>query len=154
PAMNLLVAFVILWALFLSHGTFHVRPQIAQVERNQPATGVLHRGDSLVSVDGVHGSPARIALQVSRHRCPGKLHSGCRATRPATVVVRRHGRLLTFHLYPRYDGRQGIEQMRLGFKYREHHQDAGPVRAAGLGVSEMWRFTRGTLSVVSRIFES
>src|SRR5579863_9939652 len=56
PAMNLLIAFVIVWALFMSIGQAVVTHTVAAVEKGAPAAAKLRTGDRVVSVDGVSGS--------------------------------------------------------------------------------------------------
>src|SRR5437764_9323768 len=57
PAVNLLIAFVIVWALFLSNGESVPSSRVGQVQANSPAASTLRPGDHLLSVDGVGGSP-------------------------------------------------------------------------------------------------
>src|SRR5581483_11051348 len=64
PAMNLLIAFVIIWALLISAGqtkTVHGQPvltrNVTAVLGNSPAARDLRPGDQIVSVDGVGSSP-------------------------------------------------------------------------------------------------
>src|SRR5436305_4135215 len=56
PAVNLVIAFVIIWALFLSNGQSVASNKVAAVQ-SKPAVTFLRRGDVIVSVDGVGGSP-------------------------------------------------------------------------------------------------
>src|ERR1700722_19872343 len=60
PAVNILIAFVIVWALLLSSGqqTVVATTTVATVEQASPAAAVLKPGDVVVSVDGVSGSEA------------------------------------------------------------------------------------------------
>src|SRR5436309_10819599 len=64
PAMNLLIAFAIVFALVLSNGqqkVSHGQPvtnkNVAGVVKGSPAAAALKPGDQIVSVDGVSGSP-------------------------------------------------------------------------------------------------
>src|SRR5437764_6638606 len=57
PAMNLLIAFAIVWVLFLSNGEAVPSSRIAIVQPGTPAATALRAGDELVSVDGVTGVP-------------------------------------------------------------------------------------------------
>src|SRR4051812_12688521 len=52
PAMNVLIAFLIFFFLFAAKGDPRPAPKIDQVQRGQPAQGVLKTGDKIVSVDG------------------------------------------------------------------------------------------------------
>src|SRR3954452_6905417 len=89
PAMNVLVAFVILWGLFVIKGQAEPSTQVAQGALVAPAAGVLKPGDRIVSVDGRRGDPDKLRQATAAHRCAGKPTNGCRATTPATVAVKR-----------------------------------------------------------------
>jgi regulator of sigma E protease len=43
--------------------------------------------------------------------------------------------------------------MRIGFAFDYDVKDVGPVQAASLSISGMWRVTKGTVSALARIFE-
>jgi len=158
PAMNLLIAFILLSGIVLSQGeAVASNPQqfsIQSVVKGSSASSALKAGDQIVSVDGRRDlSSAQIASTISSHRCAGTPTAGCRASTPVTIVVRRHGTLDRFTLYPRYDAsakktRIGIV---MGLVLTTHHY--GAVGAAGQGLSEMWLVTHETVSRVVRIFE-
>ncbi len=152
PAVNLVIAFLILWALFLANGTYVGTHRVSSQDLGQPATRYLQPGDRIVSVDGVRGDLTAIATQVRRHRCAGRPGAGCVATTPAHVVVVRDARLMGFDIRPRYDAQ--LRFMRLGFTYAERHQTYGLAGAAGQSVAGMWDVTKKTLSVFAHIFES
>jgi regulator of sigma E protease len=151
PAMNVLVAFLILWGLFVWKGESQPSQRIAKEALRPPAAGVLAPGDVIVSIDGHSGGPQELRQATVAHRCAGRQTNGCPATTPATVVVRRHGALRTFRLTPRYDA--GARRMRIGFAFAFNVKHVGPVQAASLSVSGMWRVTKGTVSALARIFE-
>jgi regulator of sigma E protease len=151
PGVNLLIAFVIIWALFLSNGQTVASKQVALVEKNMPASTVLHAGDQLVSVDGVSGSPAAMRNQLGTHLCRGQQVNGCIAATPARIVVRRHGQLLTYEIRPRYNAQ--AKRPLVGFEFGDAQQSIGPVHAASLAVTGMWNVTTQTVSVIARIFE-
>src|SRR5579864_8313853 len=56
PAVNLLIAFMIIWLLLLSVGQATVLTKVASVQPTAPAAHVIRPGDTIVSVDGVRGS--------------------------------------------------------------------------------------------------
>jgi regulator of sigma E protease len=151
PAVNLVLAFVIVWALFLSNGQAVTSKKVAQVQQHSAAAGYLKPGDQLISVDGVTGSPDRLRNQLATHRCPGPQVNGCLAATPARIVVRRNGHLQTFSLIPRYSGSD--HRPLVGFAFGERQQPVGAARAASLATSGLWSVTKQTLSVVARIFE-
>jgi regulator of sigma E protease len=151
PAMNVIVAFLILWTLFMANGTATATTTIGSQGLSPPASRVLVPGDQIVAVDGHGGGPEAIRAAIARHRCAGQPRNGCLATTPTRVTVRRHGRLLTVLIRPRYDA--GVGRMRLGFTFATKHTPAGPGRAASLSVTSMWRVTKGTVLAVVRIFD-
>ena len=73
PAMNVLVAFVIFFALFVAQGRSPSRrsarwPRPSSWRRPRACCSPATRSSS---VDGVSGSPDRIRKQISTHRCAG-----------------------------------------------------------------------------------
>ncbi len=152
PGMNLLIAFVIVWALFLSNGvTIGPSKTVAGVEKGTPAAHYLHPGDQIVSVDGVSSSPDAIRNQLATHRCAGAQVNGCIAATPAKIVVRRDGKLLTFEIKPRYSSAD--KRPLVGFDFGNQQQSIGPVDAASRTVTGMWNVTTQTVSAIARIFE-
>jgi regulator of sigma E protease len=151
PAVNLVIAFVIVWALFLSNGEQVATKRVAQIQKGSPAAAALHAGDRIVSVDGVSGSPDAIRNQLGTHRCPGRQVNGCLAATPARVVVRRDGKLQTFELRPRYSTSDHRPLLGFAFGDGPHYVSAG--RAASLTVTGLWTVTKDTVSVIGRIFE-
>jgi regulator of sigma E protease len=151
PAMNLLIAFGIVWALFLSNGQAVITHRVAAVEKGTPAASALHVGDQVVSVDGVRGSADAIRNQIDRHRCAGAQVAGCKAATPATIVVRRDHQLVTFKLRPQYNASD--RRVLLGFEFGSRQAAVGPAKAASLTVSQLWTVTKQTVSVIARIFQ-
>jgi regulator of sigma E protease len=151
PAVNLLIAFVIVWALFMSNGVAVPIKRVAVVDKSTPAFSHLRPGDQIVSVDGVSGSPDAIRAELATHRCAGAQVNGCRAATPARVVVRRDGKLLTFELYPRYSAAD--HRPLLGFAFDEASRPVSPGHAASLTVTGLWSVTKQTVSAIVRIFE-
>lgn len=155
PAVNLLIAFLILWGLFLANGESVATQRVSSERLEQPASRYLQPGDRIVSVDGVDRSLEAITLQVRSHRCPGPTVDDCVAATPAHVVVVRDGRRLAVAIRPQYDGGpNGTHTMRLGFTYVTDTRQLGPVAAAGDSVTAMWDVTTRTLSVFSHLFQA
>jgi regulator of sigma E protease len=151
PAVNLLIAFFIVWALVLSAGQQVLNKNVNTIEKGTPAAAYLSPGDQIVSVDGVSSSPDAIRNQIGSHACSGTPVSGCLAATPARVVVRRDGRLMTFEIRPRYN--VGDKRMEVGFTYGVTTVPIGVPHAASLSVSQLWSVTKQTVSTVARIFE-
>jgi regulator of sigma E protease len=155
PAVNLLIAFVIVWALFMSGSGGLGKPvpnSVISVQKSSAAATALKPGDQLVSVDGVRATETSIIKQVSAHRCAGGVEvNGCEAATPVRVVVRRDGHLLTFTLRPRYSAAQ--RRPLLGFNFGEGTRPAGAAAAVPLTFKGLWHVTTKTVSTVGRIFE-
>ena len=115
PAMNVLVAFGILWGIYALSAqqprTDQVR--IAGVQQGHPAAAALRPGDVLVAVDGrrvnlnTSTGNANFITEISAHRCPGRQVEGCAAATPVHLTVLRDGRRLSFAITPRYDVKRG-----------------------------------------------
>jgi regulator of sigma E protease len=150
PAVNLLIAFVLVWAVILVDGQVVPSKHVYAVQSGTPAATALKPGDRIISVDGVSGSTNAIRNAIGRHRCAGPQVDGCVAATPARVVVRRHGQLLTFDLRPRYSASD--RRPLLGFEFGSH-VPIGAVKGASMTVSQLWTITKQTVSVVARIFE-
>ena len=151
PAVNLVIAFVIVWGLFLANGEAVPSRHIAQVQSGTPAASKLRLGDQVVSVDGVGGSPDAIRAQLATHRCAPPEVNGCVSQTPARVVVKRGDQLLTFELHPRYSA--SANRPLLGFAFGDVQRPVGAARAASLTVTGLWTVTKDTVSVIARIFE-
>ena len=149
PAVNLLIAFVIVWVLFLSNGQTVAVKRVGAVDKGFPAALYLRAGDQVVSVDGVGGTPATIHNAIGHHRCAGPLVSGCLAATPARVIVRRHGQLLSFQIRPRYNAAQ--RSMLLGFYFAAGQEPLGAGRAASLAVDDLWGVTKATISAIGHV---
>jgi regulator of sigma E protease len=152
PAVNLIIAFLIIWILFMANGQPVANKQVAAVQKGTAAATKLHPGDQLISVDGVSGSPDRLRAQLGTHTCAGVQVNGCLAATPARVVVRRDGRELAFSLRPRYNA--ASKRPLLGFAFGESAQSVGPVHAASQTATALWSVTTKTVSAIARIFQA
>jgi len=154
PLVNIVIAFGIVWALLFAQGQQVVVPtkHVAAVVKGTPAASVLKPGDQIVSIDGVSGSTDALRTQIRSHRCAGAQVDGCTSATPATIVVRRDGKLLTLHARPKLVG----TTPQLGFDFGG--RVAGTIYpsitgAAGTSVSKLWSVTTQTVSTIGRIFE-
>ena len=153
PAVNLVLALLLLFVFFSAIGPETASDKVGTLEKGYPAAKALQPGDELVSVDGVRGEPIDLSRQIAKHRCAGAQRDGCRASEPATIVVRRDGRTITKQLTPVYDST--AKRMRLGFGYA-----AGPRETLSVGESidtslnSFWFITKETASLPARIFDS
>jgi regulator of sigma E protease len=157
PAVNLLVAFLLLFVYFWAIGVETPTRTINQTEKTYPAAGVLHPGDRLLAVDGKRGEAGRLSDLVNAHGCPGPKRDwkpGCRATEPVTLTVVRDGRRRTFTMTPKYDPSASEGgRMRVGFGYTTFHDPFPLGRSLDLSVDEFWFFTRSTLELPVRLID-
>jgi regulator of sigma E protease len=159
PAVNIVLAFLILAGIYWANGTTEPPPRVAEVSARTPAARVLQPGDVLVSVDGrapagddLREQNQAISRQIAGHRCAGAPRPGCRAAEPVTLVIRRGGELRTVRATPVYDAE--ARRPLLGFSFGGTAYPAGPLRAAGLSVETMWSITTTTVSTIAGIFEA
>ncbi len=159
PAMNVLVAFLLLWGVytFSAQHPRSDRARVAIVEPGHPASGVLHPGDVLLAVDG---RPVRVSAngegnfigEISSHHCAGKPVQGCAATTPVRLTVLRGNRLVTVALTPHYDAQ--ARRTLVGIQAQSILRGESAGQAVSSSVNEMWYVTRVTVSRISQIFVS
>ena len=88
PAVNIVLAFVLLFVFFALIGPETGSRNIGSVEKGYPAQAVLKPGDRVVAVDGHRGTPRELATITASHRCPQKPpQKGCKAAKPVQVTV-------------------------------------------------------------------
>ena len=139
PAVNIILAFVIFAALTLHQGVVVDGAEVSDIERNQPAEGVLIPGDVIVRVDGHTGDATQLAKRIATHRCEGELTAGCKAATPVTLTIRRDGRTVTERVRPVYD--EAKKRMRIGFTSNAVSRPARVGDAVGGSLDEMWFVT-------------
>jgi regulator of sigma E protease len=150
PAVNLVLAFLILWVLVWSNGVSE-GTQVVDRVTGEPAIGELAPGDRLISVDGVRGGFETLRNQIDTHGCQGEREQGCVAATPAEVVVSLRGEERTLELKPVYDA--ALDRMVVGFVPHTTQRDVGSGEAAGLAIDEMWFFTTRTVETIAGIFD-
>ena len=166
PFVNVVIAFLIIWALFVANGIAHVALDVDSVSQGSPAAAALRPGDRVLSVDGTPGYAPGLGFeegdrrsdalrkQIASHTCAGTPVEGCRAATPATVVVERDGRRVVERISPRYvpaqNGAKGT--MLLGLTYGTRSEPVGPARAVGVTVTGMWDVTRLTATRIVEVF--
>ena len=166
PAVNIALAFLILWGLFWADGVQRTDIGVRSVEAGSPAAQVLQPGDLILSIDGAPGyapnqtndviSDRLTALTeaVAKQKCAGGATTdGCRAAEPTNVVVLRDGERVPIPVRGFYDSK--LKRMRLGFAFGvDSTRPVGPVEAADLSVSAMWNVTTLTVDRLAKIFVS
>ena len=152
PAMNLLVAFVLLFAFIFLIGANTQSSEVGVVEKDYPAAAVLKPGDRLVSVDGKRGEPTALSEQVASHKCAGQATRGCKAAEPATVTVERNGREQTFEVTPVYD--PAAKRTRIGFSYAQGPRETLPFgQSVDWTADRFWFITKATLELPARLID-
>jgi regulator of sigma E protease len=153
PAVNILLAFLLLWGVFLAEGKAVPSTRIEGVERGQPAAAVLRPGDRVVAVDGVRGGPTAIGREISSHTCAQRPPTaGCRSRTSMRVTFLRDGRAHTATMRAVYD--PSNKKTRIGVTFGYDTRPLGLVAAAGEGANQMWRVTSSTVKTIAGIFES
>jgi regulator of sigma E protease len=161
PVMNVLIAFLILFALaFTIEKAVGSGVVIDQVQDDTPASGKLETGDRIVSVDRIPASNldfedriARFRDEVDTHRCAGEQTNGCTATTPVKVVVERDGRKVPVTITPEYNAK--AERSLLGVVFGPasvEPADYSVPQAANFAADRIWFITTETVSTISRIF--
>jgi regulator of sigma E protease len=157
PAVNLVIAFLLLFVYFWAIGAQGVSSQVGQIERGYPAAQQLEPGDRLLAVDGKRGEPQALSRQIQTHRCPGTPRDRCKAAEPATLLIERDGRRQVVRITPIYDANpvEGPPRSRLGFAYAV----GGPRETLPAGealswsVDRLWLITRETLKLPAYLID-
>lgn len=154
PAVNLVLALVLLVIYFGLIGAETASDRIGTIEKGYPAAAALEPGDRLISVDGVRGEPADMSRAIARHRCAERPPTkGCEAAEPVTVVVERDGRRVTEELTPIYDPQ--VERTRLGFGYAAGPRETlPPGEAFTTALDRFWFVTEQTVLLPGRLFDA
>ncbi|HSS41858.1 MAG TPA: site-2 protease family protein [Solirubrobacterales bacterium] len=159
PAVNIVLAFLILFAVKLAYGQEEIVPRVAEIRQGTPAAKVLQPDDTIVAVDGNRYSRmgeeerlAKFAEDVASHKCPGEQTDGCVAATPVKIEVRRDGELRTFAVLPRYD--EKAKRALVGFSYGTSDVAVGPGGAAREAGDAIWQVASGTAHVFTHLFES
>jgi regulator of sigma E protease len=153
PAVNLVLAFVLLFLFFATIGPDTVSSKVGTIEKGYPAAAVLHPGDKLVAVDGRRGDPAKLSKLIQRHKCAESPPTAkCGAAEPTQVTVVRNGQKRTFELTPIYD--PDAKRTRLGFSYAPGPREILPPGEAFTVTSErFWLITKQTASLPARLID-
>jgi regulator of sigma E protease len=155
PAMNLLIAFVIVWALFATGGADLGKltgpNAVVSVQAHSVAATVLKPGDQFVTINGVRATESSIRNEISSDRCAGAQVNGCVAAKPVTMVIRRDGHEHTVLVRPRYDAK--AKRMLVGFEFGPTTVGYGAAAAVPMTFRGLWHVTTKTVSTVAQIFK-
>jgi regulator of sigma E protease len=152
PAMNILIAFILIVILYSMVGTSSSSTNVGEVATDSPAAGYLQPGDRLVSVNGKGGDAVALVEQLGRSKCAGKQTDGCAAKDPVVVTTERNGEFSTFVVTPHYDA--AYERMRIGLRFASISNTLPLGEALTTTVSKMWLVSRKTAELPARIFNS
>jgi regulator of sigma E protease len=158
PAVNILLAFVILFGVYWVNGQEEILQSVGEVRKGTPAAKVLQPGDEIVAIDGRRypdlGTEERLVKfgeTVGAHKCAGKQVDGCVSTTPVEIEVRRDGQLESFSVYPRYD--KEAKRALIGFSYGAENIEVGPATAVKEAGEAVWGAAEGTFHVFTHLFE-
>jgi regulator of sigma E protease len=157
PAVNIVLAFAILFVLALS--AEQPNRSVGQVFPDTPAAAAgLKPGDEILAVDGkrhanLEGTARleRFQDDVGAHRCAGNQVDGCQAATPVTLTVRRDDAVRRVVVVPEYDSDAGRALVGFGYGYEPARLGAGP--AAGRAADMIWLVSSRTVSVFAKLFE-
>ncbi|HEX5592198.1 MAG TPA: site-2 protease family protein [Solirubrobacterales bacterium] len=158
PAVNIVLAFLILFGVYAVNGRPEVDQRVGAVKSGMPAAKVLQPGDRVVAIDGRRFAGAsagerleRFAKTVGSHECAGKQVDGCVASTPVKIEVERNGATKTFSVYPRYD--KEAERSLIGFSYGSRMVSLGVGGAASEAADSIGEVASGTVHVFTHLFE-
>jgi regulator of sigma E protease len=153
PGVNIIVAFVLLLSFFWLIGGETGSDRVGTIEKGYPAATTLEPGDRLISVDGKMGEPIALSTQIATHRCAGAQRDGCKAAKPAELVVERDGARMPITITPIYDAAE--KRPRIGFGYAAGPRETLPLgEALTTSLDRFWFVTKTTLSLPARIFNA
>lgn len=152
PAVNLVLALLLLFVFYWQIGENQPTGRVATVETGFPAARAIRPGDRLVAVDGKRGPPAQLSQAIAAHRCPGRQVRGCRAQTPVRLVIERSGKEISLTLAPMFDPREGRPRLGFGYAVTRRPVPLGP--AAVLSVERFWFIATQTAALPARFFDA
>jgi regulator of sigma E protease len=167
PAVNLVLAFVILAGFFWADGITQPTVAVGETTPGAPAAGELRPGDRILAADGTQifepglstaeasARVERLMMIVDDHPCAGGGQAeGCVAASPVMLTVAQPGgEPRGLALAPRYDPE--LDRMLLGFSFGPgEQQPAGPLAASQASLDLMWQVTRITGETLAGLFYS
>ena len=162
PAVNILIAFLILFGLAFSlEKALGSGVEVDQLTSDSAAVGKLQPGDRIVSIDGVPATNLSFNDRVDRfrdltnsHSCAGQPTNGCAATMPVQLVVDRGGHQVQVAVTPKYNDAVSGTCIGVGFGPTDTQPLANSVpEAADWSVSTMWYITSQTVSKLAQLFK-
>jgi regulator of sigma E protease len=159
PAVNVILAFVILYFVFAIGGLEAPGQKVTEIRGGSAASQVLQEGDRIIAVEGhrfpgigVEARQKKFGALVAAHGCAGKQVDGCVAQTPVRLTIERAGTEKTISVRPRYDAEAG--KPLIGFTYGGNFEPISVGTAVDRSLDSIWTVTSRTASVISRIFET
>lgn len=152
PAMNILIAFVLVFILFAFVGVSETNRTVGSVDKDAVAAGKLLPGDTIVSIDGKQGTPQDLVTQLGRLKCEGGNKDGCAASRAVPVVIQRDGATRSFTVRPRYDAAH--KRMRIGITFGFDQVTMPAGKAFTTTADRIWYVTKLTVALPARVFDA
>ncbi|MBI4898821.1 MAG: site-2 protease family protein [Actinobacteria bacterium] len=152
PAMNVLIAFVLVFVLFAFVGVSVTNRSVGSVDSGAVVSGKLKPGDMIVSIDGAHGGPADLVEKLNRIKCGGGNKDGCIAERAVPVVFQRSGVTQSFSVKPRYDASH--KRMRLGITFGAEPETLPIGQAFTTTAERIWFVSKLTVALPARVFDA
>ncbi|HET7416579.1 MAG TPA: site-2 protease family protein [Solirubrobacterales bacterium] len=159
PAVNIALAFLILFGVYWANGREQIQQSVGEVKKGTPAAKVLRPGDRIIAVDGKRFATlsteerlVKFGETVGSHKCDGKQVDGCVAATPVKLEIERGGQPKTLVVYPHYD--KEAERALVGFSYGSTTREIGPGAAAKESADAIGEVASGTLHVFTHLFES
>jgi regulator of sigma E protease len=157
PAVNILLAFAILFVVFLTNSVGPTAT-VREVSAKTPASGVLRPGDRLLAVDGSRyarkGEEGRVEgfrAEVNAHPCAGPQRDGCIAATPARLTIERGGTVKTVEVRPEYSAAVG--RALVGFAFGDHPVHVGAGEAVDRAAGMMWDVSTKTVTVFANLLD-
>ncbi len=159
PAVNIVLCFVILLAVFGFGGLEDLQPKVQEIRSGTPASKVLQEGDTILAVEGHRYSDLAVERRLERfgklvaaHRCEGKQVQGCVAKTPVELTVLRDGREEQIVVKPRYDAE--AKKPLIGFAYGGEFVPISFSHAVNHSLESMGEVVNRTATVFANIFHS
>jgi regulator of sigma E protease len=159
PAVNIVLAFLIFFAVFKIGGLEEINQSVGSIKAGTPAAKALRAGDEVIAVNG-HRYPnlatekrlEKFGKLISAHKCAGEQVQGCSASTPVQLTISRNGDLKTIVVTPEYDAE--LKRTLVGFSYGGQFVPISTEHAINKSADSMWTIVSRTASIFGRIFES
>ena len=156
PAVNLVLAFILLFVFFFLIGPETATTKVGVMEKGYPAASVLKSGDRLVAIDGKRGDAAVFQRAIASHKCAPAADRGLRGDHARDR--HRHPRRPATHLRDDARLRPGRRsaahpaRLRLPAGARARRCPFG--ESVDVAADRFWFVTKATLELPARLLDS